>query len=90
MADWSPEAYLQFVDERSRPARDLLAQIPLALPELIFDLGCGPGNSTALLDRAYPHAEISGVDNSPAMIAKARETLPHRSFIEADLASWQP
>ena len=89
-ADWSPDAYLQFAGERSRPARDLLAQIPLASPNLIFDLGCGPGNSTALLDGAFAHAEIIGVDNSPAMLTKARETLPHRRFIEADLASWQP
>jgi trans-aconitate 2-methyltransferase len=90
MTDWSPEAYLQFAGERSRPARDLLAQIPLISPNLIFDLGCGPGNSTALLERTFAHAEIIGVDNSPAMLIKARETLPHCAFIEADLASWQP
>ena len=90
MTDWSPTAYLQFAGERSRPAWDFLAQIPLASPSLIFDLGCGPGNSTALLDGAFAHAEIIGVDNSAAMLTKARETLPHRRFIEADLASWQP
>jgi trans-aconitate 2-methyltransferase len=90
LADWSPSAYLQFADERSRPARDLLAQVPLASPGLIFDLGCGPGNSTELLDRAFPQAEITGIDNSPAMLVKAREVLPKRTFIEADLAAWMP
>jgi trans-aconitate 2-methyltransferase len=83
-------AYLQFADERSRPARDLLAQVPLMAPQLIYDLGCGPGNSTELLDRTYGQAEIIGVDNSAAMLGKARETLPQRKFIDADLATWMP
>jgi trans-aconitate 2-methyltransferase len=90
MADWSPTAYLQFADERARPLRDLVAQVPIASPQLVYDLGCGPGNSTAVLGKAYPQAEIIGVDNSPAMLAKARATLPQRKFVEADIATWQP
>jgi trans-aconitate 2-methyltransferase len=87
-SDWSPEHYLKFADERSRPARDLLAQVPLRNPRAICDLGCGPGNSTALLDAAFPAAEIVGIDTSEAMLAKARETLPKREFFKADLAHW--
>jgi trans-aconitate 2-methyltransferase len=90
MADWSPEAYLKFADERSRPAQDLLAQVPLANPRLVYDLGCGPGNSTALLDAAFPAAEVIGVDNSEAMLAAARRALPRREFLAADLAHWMP
>ncbi len=89
MADWSPEQYLKFSDERTRAARDLLAQVPLTEPRLVYDLGCGPGNSTGLLVERYPQARIIGVDSSPEMLKKARATYPHAQFIEGDLATWQ-
>jgi trans-aconitate 2-methyltransferase len=89
MADWSPAQYLKFADERTRAARDLLAQVPLTEAKLVYDLGCGPGNSTELLVQAYPQARIVGVDNSVAMLAKARGALPQCEFEEADLAQWQ-
>lgn len=88
MEDWLPQDYLRFADERTRPARDLVARIPLKAPELIYDLGCGPGNSTALLREAYPQAKLVGLDNSTAMLAKARHDLPQVQFIEGDIAAW--
>ncbi len=89
MADWNPAQYLKFADERTRPARDLLAQVPLKEAKLVYDLGCGPGNSTALLVEAFSQARIVGIDNSPEMLAKARKTLPQVEFALADLAQWQ-
>ena len=90
MADWSPTQYLKFADERTRAARDLLAQVPLKAPRLVYDLGCGPGNSTELLIERFPEARIIGVDSSPDMLAKARQSCPHAHFIAGDLVSWQP
>lgn len=49
MSDWNPSLYLHFSAERSRPAVELLARVPLENVEYVADLGCGPGNSTALL-----------------------------------------
>ena len=89
MEDWLPEAYLRFSDERTRPARDLLARVPLNAPQLIYDLGCGPGNSTALLGERYSRAKVTGLDNSQTMLMKARKDLPEVQFIEADLATWE-
>jgi trans-aconitate 2-methyltransferase len=89
MADWDPDQYLAFAGERERPALDLIARVPLRRPRLVYDLGCGPGNSTELLLRAFPSAQVTGIDNSPAMIARARETVPLAKFNVGDVAMWR-
>ena len=88
--DWSASQYLKFERERTRPSRDLLAQIHLENPHRVVDLGCGPGNSTAVLRERYPTAELSGIDSSEDMLAKARATLPDVPFHQADLTTYTP
>lgn len=90
MSDWSPSLYTQFEDERTRPARDLLAQVPVIAARKVVDMGCGPGNSTELLAARYPQAELTGLDTSPAMLEEARRRLPDARFALADANAWTP
>lgn len=87
---WDPALYSRYEDERTRPAAELLARVPLATPGLVYDLGCGPGNSTQLLARRFPDARIVGVDNAAGMLASARARLPELRFEQADIRAWQP
>ena len=69
---WDAGQYLRFGGERARPFFDLVAQVGATSPRYVADLGCGPGNLTAALAERWPDATVTGVDNSPEMIAAAR------------------
>ena len=85
---WDPDRYLAYADERGRPFLDLIARIDADAPRTVVDLGCGPGNLTALLAQRWPDAEVIGLDSSPEMIAKARADVPGVRFEVGDLREW--
>ncbi len=87
--DWNPNQYLLFRNERTQPSIDLVNRIrPERRPKRILDLGCGPGNSSEVLTRRWPEAALVGVDNSPAMIEKAKAEYPEREWILCDAAEY--
>lgn len=90
MPAWDPNLYLRYANERARPAADLIAQIRVKSPARIVDLGCGPGNSTEQLQQRWPEAAITGVDNSPEMLAQAKNNHPTWQWLLSDIETWKP
>jgi trans-aconitate 2-methyltransferase len=89
-SDWNPNLYMKFADERMLAARDLLARVPLVSARLVYDLGCGPGNSAELLSRRFPDADITGLDTSEAMLDHARTRAPRARFVNQNIVDWVP
>ncbi len=91
---WDPRTYLTYADERTRPARDLLAAVDVTDPRRVVDLGCGTGTSTRLLAVRWPAADVLGTDSSAEMVAAARDAdgpaAARCRYEVADAASWQP
>ncbi|MBL4739830.1 MAG: methyltransferase domain-containing protein [Sneathiella sp.] len=87
---WNPEQYLIFSDHRLRPALDLLSQVPLAAPAVIYDLGCGTGNVTALLSKRWGEAIVTGLDTSDEMLDKARQDHPSLEWKEGAIEDFSP
>lgn len=84
---WNAKIYSQFLELRTRPARDLLNAIPSTFqPKIVYDLGCGPGNSSILLKQRWPSAKIVGLDSSADMLNKAQSTYADITFIKGDIA----
>lgn len=81
---WNAEQYLKFEQERTQPALDLIARIPLHDPQKVLDIGCGPGNSTQQLQKRFPYAEVVGIDSSEEMIKTASAHYPNIKFLLCD------
>jgi trans-aconitate 2-methyltransferase len=88
MPTWDADVYLRFKDQRTRPCRELADRIAVDGPRTMIDLGCGPGNSTAVLAERWPSSTIVGLDSSHEMIAAARKAEPAREWRVSDIGSW--
>lgn len=80
MFNWSSDQYLKFKAQRTQPAIDLAKRIEDRNPRTVLDIGCGPGNSTAVLKAVFPDARILGIDTSQDMIDKAKRAYPDIDF----------
>ncbi|SLN41178.1 Trans-aconitate 2-methyltransferase [Roseovarius litorisediminis] len=88
--DWNPGAYARFRDQRLRPALDLLNAVGQMGAGDIVDLGCGNGAIGDALTARAGGRQVVGVDASPAMLEKAKQTGAYDSLQQADINDWHP
>jgi trans-aconitate 2-methyltransferase len=89
MKDWNPGQYLKFRSERTQASFDLVGRINIDfIPKDIIDVGCGPGNSTQVLQERWPSANVIGLDSSKNMINKARAEYPDMNWHVADIVTY--
>lgn len=75
--DWTPDEYLQRIRARIPRYDELQEQAVAAVPfppERVLELGMGTGETTRRLIEAYPDAWVVGLDSSPDMVFRARQT----------------
>jgi trans-aconitate 2-methyltransferase len=100
MAIWDPALYNSFLEQRTQPARDLARRLAGSSVRtadssrtenlVVLDVGCGPGNSTAVLAEVFPGAKLTGLDSSPEMIQESRKSGLQADWVIADGAFWTP
>lgn len=66
-----------------------MARIPPIEASSIWDLGCGTGHLTVELASRWPDASVTGLDQSEAMLERARR---HEgpAWVQGDIAGWSP
>jgi len=75
--DWKPEVYLERIRAEIPGYDDLQDQAVAAIPfppERVLELGMGTGETTRRLIEAHPEAWVVGLDASPDMVFRARQT----------------
>src|SRR5438046_7192076 len=83
---WNPDTYQKFQSERAAPFEDLVALIKIREGLQVVDLGCGTGELTRKLADRLPASDVTGIDNSPEMLAKANEhSRPGLCFEQGDI-----
>ena len=75
--DWTPDEYLARIRARIPRYDELQEQAVAAVPfppERVLELGMGTGETTRRLIEAFPEAWVIGLDSSPDMVFRARQT----------------
>src|SRR5215203_517432 len=71
--DWTPDEYLERIRSRI-PRYDELQEQAVAAVPFSLELGMGTGETTRRLIETHPDAWVIGLDSSPDMVFRARQT----------------
>lgn len=89
--NWNPAALDGLRGFGLRPAQDLLARVPDALPKgPIVDLGAGTGQIGAALRARFPDRDLTAVDRSAAMLEEAEGSGLYARLALNELDDWSP
>ena len=75
--DWTPDEYLERIRAKIPRYDDLQEQAIAAIPfppDRVLELGMGTGETTRRLIEAYPDSWVVGLDASPNMVFRARQS----------------
>jgi tRNA (cmo5U34)-methyltransferase len=75
--DWTPDEYLERIRSRIPRYDELQEQAVAAVPfppERVLELGMGTGETTRRLIEAHPDSWVVGLDASPDMVFRARQS----------------
>ena len=88
-ADWNPDQYERFAAERAQPFWDLVDLIHRGGIERAVDLGCGTGSLTVSAAERLGVGHMTGVDNSPTMLERAKaQGRVEVDFEYGDISRW--
>jgi len=65
-------------------AKRLVATAPVSTPRSILDIGCGTGFVLTQAAVRWPQAELTGLDNAPAMLSEAKRKITRLAIVRAD------
>ena len=68
--------------------RDMIERSGIRAGQSVLELGCGTGSVTKLL--LTTGAEVTAVDGSEHMLARARRRAPNATFVRSTLESFEP
>ncbi len=88
-ADWDPQQYAQFAEQRAKPFWDLVELVHRGAIDRAVDLGCGTGSLTVSVAERLGIGEMTGIDNSPRMleVAETRGRVAVK-FEYGDISRW--
>jgi trans-aconitate 2-methyltransferase len=88
--EWDGNSYDRISGTMETLGLAVLDRLELSGDELVVDAGCGSGRITQALIERLPHGRVIAIDESPSMIAAARERLgPDVDLRVADLLELQ-
>ena len=90
-SDLAAERLRRLAEVFNPSTREFLLPLAAGRPQIVADLGCGPGYTTRLLAEVFPSARVLGIDSSPNFVALARQTPSDRVEYEvADVTQTLP